>query len=1213
MKESKATSKSRSNTLAEKASSSGVSSTSSSSSLLSSAARTSTTSTMSSNVNKNSHRNQEEPILTSTRDLLQSVRVSESITASTLQFDRYGLFGRSNESQILKQCLSRCCKEQQHRRELVLISGQSGTGKTSLAYTLKKGRKGIIFCTGKYDVTQSHQPFVGITSACTQLCTQLLQSGDETMLGTLRTQLVANLSEEELLLLETNVIFQLQDLLDPPPTSSGIAASDVASQSIDNVNESSSKTKRDSISLRRRSTLLLNVNMEQLTATIQRFFRIISNTLSPSPIVFLLDDLQWADQSSLDVIKALMIDTANATETFASATTDSSDTNDVTSCPKDDTNGKTPVVSDFQGGGIMIIACYRSNEVNYEHIVSKFMQDVNKIRSNIGDDNTNDGDCTGNEECYFHMTEISVGNLSKDDIVEMLNEVLSKDDHKSVEQLAEVCYQRTNGNVYFLRTFLNMLVEQKYLKFHIGTFQWDWNIQQIENETSATDNIVDIIQAKLHNRIPELVLELLKRSCCLGHKFYRHTLLLIWQHSHPRATTQTNASFHVDEEEFDCLLEVCVQEGYLIMTEDIKHGSEGSSMLSRNDVTNNGRISITRLQQNIICRFTHDKIQESLTCLMDDTEYFSLQRQVGMILLEHFPETEIETQLFLIVGLLNNVATIECNVVIAEMNLRAAIKAKNIAAFSSVVVFVQNGINYLSESDMWKTHFDLSLRLHSIGAAAEQCLGHKEEALRYCDIVERQERATLLDKAEVCNVRIDILEAASDMEQALDLCLTYLADLGCHFPRQKLVRKATVGSYIKETKTKYLPSIDRLREMKMVNDPKVLQILHLLEKGGSCAYLLPDPDLYAMIRARIVRSIQEYGVFEEAGIALASFANVLMHCMEDFKTAQKVAELSLSVQDILPTDQFKPRTVVTSHVYVFGWMQTIRGRLRHFMEAYALGLRFGRIFIACSSLMWYLNASFVSGVDLRIVDRDCEIFVAQMKRLSQHFGAVASSILHQTTLNLMGKGRNNTLLCGSAVDEQELRKTAPKNVVVGLLDRWKMFGYMHFGDYQGGADVVIGFGGIQMLRTYFPGAGFGAEYLPFGVCAYATARRTKKGKYKRLANQVRGELQRLAKNGCINLVHSLCILDGEHYALVGKADQAKTSYRKGVVEAARGGFLQNAAIANKRYGDYLLELKDTVGAKQCFVDAIKYYQEWGAPRLADLLSQQHSDLLTVHN
>ena len=127
-----------------------------------------------------------------------------------------------------------------------------------------------------------------------------------------------------------------------------------------------------------------------------------------------------------------------------------------------------------------------------------------------------------------------------------------------------------------------------------------------------------------------------------------------------------------------------------------------------------------------------------------------------------------------------------------------------------------------------------------------------------------------------------------------------------------------------------------------------------------------------------------------------------------------------------------------------------------------------------------------------------------------------------------------------------------------------------------------------------------------------TARRSKKGRYKRMANQIRGELQNLARNGCINLVHSLFILDGEHYSLLGKVDQAKESYRKGVVEAVRGGFLQNAALASRRYGDYLLELNENAEAAQCFVDAMKYYREWGATRIADGISQEHAALLTAH-
>ena len=69
------------------------------------------------------------------------------------------------------------------------------------------------------------------------------------------------------------------------------------------------------------------------------------------------------------------------------------------------------------------------------------------------------------------------------------------------------------------------------------------------------------------------------------------------------------------------------------------------------------------------------------------------------------------------------------------------------------------------------------------------------------------------------------------------------------------------------------------------------------------------------------------------------------------------------------------------------------------------------------------------------------------------------------------------------------------------------------------------------------------------------------------------------------------------------------TFHKAVVDATRGGFIQNAACASKRYGDLLLELNDVSAAADRYQDAIDSYKEWGAIRVAELLLEKHAALL----
>ena len=48
------------------------------------------------------------------------------------------------------------------------------------------------------------------------------------------------------------------------------------------------------------------------------------------------------------------------------------------------------------------------------------------------------------------------------------------------------------------------------------------------------------------------------------------------------------------------------------------------------------------------------------------------------------------------------------------------------------------------------------------------------------------------------------------------------------------------------------------------------------------------------------------------------------------------------------------------------------------------------------------------------------------------------------------------------------------------------------------------------------------------------------------------------------------------------------------------------SLANERYGEFLLSVRDDKeGAACCIEKAIQFYQEWGAVRKVDLLRKQH--------
>ena len=117
------------------------------------------------------------------------------------------------------------------------------------------------------------------------------------------------------------------------------------------------------------------------------FFRVISNAFVP--LVQFLDDLQWADIATLDLLPVLV----------------AYDTN------------------------LLLLGAYRSNEVDPLHPLSRFIHNRKKADSN-------------------NICEIFKGNLNIDQTNEIVMSLLSADDHTITTGLANICHKRSDGNFF---------------------------------------------------------------------------------------------------------------------------------------------------------------------------------------------------------------------------------------------------------------------------------------------------------------------------------------------------------------------------------------------------------------------------------------------------------------------------------------------------------------------------------------------------------------------------------------------------------------------------------------------------------------------------------------------------------------------------------------------------------------------------------------------
>ena len=75
--------------------------------------------------------------------------------------------------------------------------------------------------------------------------------------------------------------------------------------------------------------------------------------------------------------------------------------------------------------------------------------------------------------------------------------------------------------------FLQLLQNRGFLYYSFTTYQWEWkDAKVIEAETTISDNILDIVVARLMS-LPENIRQALMVISCLGTTFPIHFLLTV--------------------------------------------------------------------------------------------------------------------------------------------------------------------------------------------------------------------------------------------------------------------------------------------------------------------------------------------------------------------------------------------------------------------------------------------------------------------------------------------------------------------------------------------------------------------------------------------------------------------------------------------------------------------------------------------------------------
>lgn len=337
------------------------------------------------------------------------------------------LYGREKQIQQLNESFSQISSGD---TQLLLVSGYSGIGKSSLVNELRmpiKLKNGY-FIKGKYDQFQRTTPYSAVIEAFRDLISRMLVEPN-TNIESLRQIWLASLGNNGKIIVD--VIPEIVNIIGPQPPVANLSPAE---------------------------------SQNRFMLTMCGFIRSIAHP--DHPLVLFLDDLQWIDSASLQLINSLL--------------------------------------SDYDLRHFLLIGAYRDNEVSVDHPLSMALDKINNIGIPI------------NRIILTSLTQIDLENFLADSF---------NCDTFQVKSLAASLLEKTYGNPFFINQILKVLYQNKLLKFIEKKQELLWDASNSEINL-ITENIISLLTFRIH-QLPDKAQSLLKLASCIGHIFDLNTLATI--------------------------------------------------------------------------------------------------------------------------------------------------------------------------------------------------------------------------------------------------------------------------------------------------------------------------------------------------------------------------------------------------------------------------------------------------------------------------------------------------------------------------------------------------------------------------------------------------------------------------------------------------------------------------------------------------------------
>lgn len=666
-----------------------------------------------------------------------------------------------------------------------------------------------------------------------------------------------------------------------------------------------------------------------------RFSHIIRQILkvfatSEHPLVLFFDDLHWADLSSLKLLDKL---------------------------------SHNP-----QHPNLLIIGSYRTQNYSANHPFNLAIEHL--------------------KQAPVEVQSLAIEPLLIEDVHQLIIDTLGQNKDKCLA-LAEICFEKTQGNPFFLNQFLLELHEKDLIIFQNN--QWTWNALEIRS-CEITDNVITFMVDKLQ-RLSSNTLEVIKVAACIGNPVPLHILAKSCQQNATQAAQN---------------LWPALTEGLLLPMGASHH------------------YDIESQAHKIQYRFVHDRVQQAAYSLVDKKELENLHYLIGHVLKESLPTDSLGRRLFDVTNHLNQSLSLitskhEKNE-LAQLNYKTGIRARESAAFESAFDYFHQGLALIEDEDSTK-NIPLITKLQKNAAET----AYIKADFAYLDKLLDQAIPLTNDlrgRTQLEELRIQALVAQNNFADALQVAVNLLQQLKVPLP----LNPSNSAIAISQAKVSLLLarySDERILNLPKIEDPTKLAAMSLLANMFGVVKF-SSSGLRPLVMAKEVEFTLRNGLSDESAMAFAGYGGVLCGKYQKIEQGVRLGRLALKLTEKF-SGKSEHKPLYLYNAYIRHYQEHLKLCADSLYQSHIKALESGDIEWSAYSLSAYIQYEFSLTPSLNQLAEQLTKYSLQLNESGQKQSLHYTLMTQQTVEALTGSNFPAGLDGTHYIEEEMLAKYKSNN------------------------------------------------------------------------------------------------------------------------------------------------------------------------------------------